>query len=331
MKKLCYLIIILFFSDLYQVQCQSVQQQSTTVKLSDLRWRDMCILPDPASKTYYIVGPGGRGVRAYTSKNLISWTGPQMIYSAPQDVWGAIPVVSIWAPEMHFYKGKYYLFLTFDTRNKFSEQWRNWLPRVTRGSQVLVSDSPTGPFTTFSNHSTMPVDMMTLDGTLWVEGGIPYMVYCNEWVQVTDGAIGFVQLKDDLSDIAGVPVNLFRGSQAPWGKISDQYGCHVTDGPYLYLGKTGKLYMIWTSGGKDGMALGIAISESGKLKGPWTQQQEPVYKANGGHGMLFKTFEGKLMLILHSPYNGNTRPHIFEMEDTGETLRIVKELSENNP
>lgn len=254
-----------------------------------------------------------------------------MIYTAPQDVWGNIPIVSIWAPEMHIYKGKYYLFLTFDTRNKLCEQWLNWERngRVTRGSQVFVGESPSGPFTPFQNHSTLPVDMMTLDGTLYVEDGIPYLVYCHEWVQVTNGAVGYVQLKDDLSEIAGVPKNLFRGSQAPWSKISDQYGCNVTDGPFLHKGKTGKLYMIWTSGGYTGYTQGIAISESGKLAGPWKQQAEPLYKEDGGHGMLFTTFEGKLMMVLHSPNNMGSRPRIFEMEDTGETLRIVKEFKGN--
>lgn len=88
--------------------------------------------------------------------------------------------------------------------------------------------------------------------------------------------------------------------------------------------------MIWSSGGKkeDGMATGIAISESGKIAGPWVQQDEPVFKANGGHAMLFTSFEGKLMMILHSPYNGETHPHIFEMEDTGNTLRVTQELKE---
>jgi arabinan endo-1,5-alpha-L-arabinosidase len=303
--------------------------QTGIVNLDSLRWRDMCIVADPSTKTYYIVGPGGRSVRSYSSKDLIHWEGPKMIYTAPQDVWGNIPIVSIWAPEMHIYKGKYYLFLTFDTRNKLCEQWPSWERngRVTRGSQIFTGDSPTGPFTPFQNHSTLPVDMMTLDGTFYVEDGIPYIIYCHEWVQVTNGAIGYVQLKDDLSEIVGVPKNLFRGSQAPWSKISDQYGCNVTDGPYLYKGKTGKLYMIWTSGGYTGYTQGIAISESGKLAGPWKQQAEPLYKEDGGHGMLFTTFEGKLMMILHSPNNRDSRPRIFEMEDTGETLKIIKEFT----
>jgi beta-xylosidase len=307
-------------------------KQTGSVNLDSLRWRDICIVPDPATKTYYIVGPGGRGVRCYTSKDLKTWEGPQMIYTAPPDVWGTIPIVSIWAPEMHIYRGKYYLFMTFDTRNKLCEQWPNWERngRVTRGSQVFVSDAPTGPFKPFANHSTLPVDMMTLDGTLWVEDGIPYIVYCQEWVQVTNGAVGYVQLKDDLSEIVDVPKNLFRGSQAPWSKISDEFGCNVTDGPFLYKGKTGKLYMLWTSGGYTGYTQGIAISESGKLAGPWKQQEEPLYKEDGGHGMVFKTFEGKIMMVLHSPNSMGSRPRIFEMEDTGETLKVLKEFTGSN-
>jgi hypothetical protein len=32
------------------------------------------------------------------------------------------------------------------------------------------------------------------------------------------------------------------------------------------------------------------------------------------------------MMVLHSPNNRNARPRIFEIEDTGETLKLVKEF-----
>jgi arabinan endo-1,5-alpha-L-arabinosidase len=316
----------LCFSVAGTAQAQPATQPAKVMKLADVRMRDVCILADRASKTYYMVGPTRRGVRAYTSKDLATWEGPKVIYSAAEDVWGEIPVVGIWAPELHAYKGKYYLFLTFNTRNKFPEQWRNWLPRVTRGSQVLAGDAPTGPFKPFANHSTLPVDMMTLDGTLWVEDGVPYMVFCHEWVQIKDGTVEYVRLKEDLSQTDDEPKRLFHGSDAPWSKKSGQYGCHVTDGPYLHKGKTGKLYMVWTSGGAGGYTEGIAISASGKLAGPWTHQAEPIF-TGGGHGMLFTTFDGKLMNVLHAPNNMGARPRIFEMEDTGETLRIAREFT----
>ena len=303
------------------------QDSNAITHLSDIRMRDVCILPDEATQTYYMVGPGWNSVRIYTSKDLKMWQGPKTVFRTPEDIWGDIRVINIWAPEMHKYKGKYYLFLTFDTRKKFQEQWRGWYPRVTRGSQVLVSDKPTGPFTPFANHATLPADMMTLDGTLWVEDGVSYMVYCHEWVQICNGTIEYIQLTEDLSKTVGEPKKMFHATAAPWPKTGDKLGNTVTDGPYLYSGKTGKLYMVWTSGSKTGYTEGIAISDSGKLAGPWRHQAEPLYAKNGGHGMLFTTFDGKLMNVLHSPNGRGARPRIFEMEDTGETLKIIREFT----
>ena len=138
-----------------QAQTQPVTPSADGVALDKIRMRDPCILADAASKMYYLIGSAGRSVRAYTSTDLTNWQGPQTIFTAPQDLWGNIPVVGIWAPELHAYRGKYHLFLTFDTRHLLAEQWRNWLPRVTRGSQVLVADAPTGPFKPFQNRSTL--------------------------------------------------------------------------------------------------------------------------------------------------------------------------------
>jgi beta-xylosidase len=304
-----------------------MEDSTNIVKLSTIHAQDVCILPDQATRTYYMVASGFGGVRAWTSTNLIDWQGPRTIFRTPTNIWGDIRTAGIWAPEMHFYKGKYYLFLTFNSQNKLPEQWRQWRLRVTRGSQILWGESPTGPFMAFTNHSTTPVDMMTLDGTLWVEDGVPYMVFCHEWVQITDGTIEYIPLKDDLSEAVGEPKKLFRASSAKWSEPVEEGGS-VTDGAYLYKGKTGKLYMIWSSRDHTGRYMcGAAISDSGKLAGPWRQQDEPIFKDNGGHGMIFHTFEGKLMLVLHAPDGRGPQPHIFEIEDTGETLRIVKELT----
>lgn len=304
-----------------------------THRLADFRMRDACILVDEKNKTYYAISSGfaptkegfrNSAVRAFTSKDLINWEGPHIIFQTPTNLWGDINIRGIWAPEMHFYKGKYYLFLTFDTDSKFAEQWRDWLPRVKRGSQILVGDSPLGQFKPFQNRSTLPVDMMTLDATLWEEDGVPYIVFAHEWVQITDGTIEFARLKDDLSEMVGEPKRLFQGSDAPWARKSPEWGCWVTDAPFLYKSKSGKLFMIWSSFSNTGYTVGVAVSDSGKLAGPWKQKAEPLYSADGGHGMLFKRFDGQLMMILHSPNKTTERAKLFEIEDTGETLRVKK-------
>jgi arabinan endo-1,5-alpha-L-arabinosidase len=297
------------------------------VKLVDERLRDSCVWVDRATQTYYLVsarrrGPNGRpAVVQYTSKDLQTWNGPRVMFEIPENFWTQR---AIWAPELHAYQGKYYLFLTFDSDQPFPEQWRDWLPRVKRGSQVLVADKVDGPFRPFdATRSTLPPDMMTLDGTLWVEDGTPYMVFCHEWVQIKDGTVEYVKLKPDLSATDGEPVRLFNGSDAPWVKKSGQYGCVVTDGPWLYRTKTGKLVMLWTSGGATGYTTGLAISESGKLAGPWKHQAEPVFGADGGHAMMFTRLDGRLMMILHQPnITPQERAVIMEMEDLGDTIRV---------
>jgi arabinan endo-1,5-alpha-L-arabinosidase len=302
-----------------------------SVRLADIRMRDVCILADETTRTYYAVsstfvpaseGRGQPAVRAYTSKDLLTWEGPHVIFQTPPDFWGNANIRGIWAPELIAYKGKYYLFATFNTDSKLPEQWRNWLPRVKRGTQIMVSDSPLGPFKPFHDQSTLPDDMMTLDGTLWVEDGVPYLVFCHEWVQIKDGTVEMVQLKDDLSQTAGEPVHLFNGSDAVWNRKQPQYSCYVTDGPYLYRTKTGKLVMIWSGFGAGGYTVGVAVSTSGKLRGPWTQQAQPLFAEDGGHGMIFKRFDGQLMLVLHQPNKTVERARMFELEDTGDSLRI---------
>jgi beta-xylosidase len=298
-----------------------------TYRLSEFRARDACILPDPATRTYTMVfsagqrGPHGRpAVVAFTSPDLEHWTGPKVVFEIPAGFWAQ---KAIWAPELHAYRGRYYLFLTFDTDERFPEQWRNWLPRVRRGSQVLVADSPLGPFRPFANHATLPADMMTLDGTLWEEDGHPWMVFAHEWVQIKDGTVEAIRLSDDLSRTTGEPRKLFDGSDATWSMKTADHGCHVTDGPWLHRFKSGKLVMLWSTFSPTGYTTGFAVSDSGRLGGPWRQAPAPLFTADGGHAMLFRRFDGQLMMALHQPnHPPDERIRLLEVEETDDSLRL---------
>jgi len=71
-----------------------------------------------------------------------------------------------------------------------------------------------------------------------------------------------------------------------------------------------------------------AYSKSGKLKGPWIQDMELLFEANGGHGMLFRTFDGKLMLSMHYVDPKDSRPSrkpmFLEVDDSGDRPLIKK-------
>jgi hypothetical protein len=86
--------------------------------------------------------------------------------------------------------------------------------------------------------------------------------------------------------------------------------------------------MIWTSWRDDVYTQGVAYSQSGTILGPWVHEKEPITPPNFGHGMLFKTFEGKWMMSVHSHFNQQGRyirvPHLFEADLSGDRL-IIKQ------
>jgi len=298
------------------------------IPLDSIRLSDPCILADKNTSTYYMTGTGGL---LWKSKDLIKWTGPYSITMTDPNSWMG-PNPMIWAAEFHYYKNKYYYFATFTNRSvKIDTVKGNVIER--RASHVLVSDKPDGPYVPMKDSVYLPPNKPTLDGTFWVDkDGKPYMVYCYEWLQNWNGTIEKIELKPDLSGTIGEGKVLFHASDSPWSKELDKNGNiipnKVTDGPWLFLTQTGKLGMLWTSWVLSDYTQGVAYSESGTLEGPWVQEKEPITSPNYGHGMLFRTFEGKLLMSVHShkKINGRTIriPHLFEVDDSGDKIVLGK-------
>ena len=64
--------------------------------------------------------------------------------------------------------------------------------------------------------------------------------------------------------------------------------------------------------------------------GPWVQEKNPLYFHNGAHSMLFRTFEGQLMMALHCPnVPRQKRMLLFTMEETENSIAIVNEITGN--
>lgn len=298
---------------------------SAQQKTEDIYIRDPFVFADESTGTYYMYrtatdANGYGGVEVFKSKDLKTWDGPKLVFRVSPDNW---ITGKIWAPEVHKYKGKYYLFATLNSDIVWKKNI-NKTKRTFRGSQVFWSKSPEGPFQAFDKLPHTPIDEMALDATLWVEDGQPYMIYCHEWVETIDGEMNLIKLKKDLSATVGSPVRLFAASAAPWSTGPDTY---VTDGCFLYKTKTGKLLMVWSSFMNKEYAIGIAESTTGRVLGPWKQQEKPLFNKDGGHGMIFKTFDGRLCLVIHAPNSHDERAHFFELEDVGDTLILKGEYN----
>lgn len=313
-----------------------------SIHINDLIVHDPCILPDRVRGKYYIYSqfspekfrgvvdaPDGKaGVFWQSSLDLVYWSRPEPAFVIPDDFW-ADDDSGPWAPEVHVYKGKYYMFVTFNAWDEIMDV-REGRPRINRrASQILVSDSPEGPFVPFHNRSSTPDGEMTLDATLWVEDGQPWLVYCHEWVQLGDGLIKAIRLGEDLSETIGKPVILLNAGEAGWTRKEinyrgTRYPGAVTDGPYFYRTREGNLLMVWSSWTPERQyATAVAVSETGSITGPWNYDREPILQDDRGHAMIFEDFQGRLLLSLHRYFHyPETRVQIWELEDTGDNIRV---------
>jgi len=260
------------------------------INISDMSARDPFILADSQTKLYYLPVSGGGKIKMYKSKDLKMWKDEGTAFDPKPDFWGK---TDFWAPDLYYYKGKYYLFVTFSSEAGM------------RGTSILMSDKAQGPYEPLVNSPTTPADWMALDGALYIDdNNVPWMLYCHEWLQVKDGEIVAQQLSKDLKTTVGEPIILFRASQAPWTPDYKEDGNYVTDAPVINKMPDGKLVMTWSSFGRDGKYnIGVCYSENG-IRGPWVHGEEGLVNNDGGHAMLFRDFGGNMKISYHSPNSG---------------------------
>ena len=259
--------------------------------------RDPFILLD--NGVYYLYGTGVHNGNwddtvwdcyVNTSKSLTGeWKRlPNLVYEKP-----AHAQKQFWAPEVHKYNGKFYMLASY-----YSSQTNH------RGSSILASNSPTGPFVEISNGHITPHDWDCIDATLYVDGdGQPWLVFVHEWTCTDDriGRMDVAKLSADLTRLVSEPVELFRADSPVWTKQ------RVTDGCFMHTMVDNSLLMLWSNMESDGYSIGIAHSENGHILGNWIQEEAPLFKKgvadhnDGGHGMIFTDLEGQKYICCHSP------------------------------
>lgn len=281
------------------------------MKLRDINIRDPFILPWEGK--YYLYGSrvgvpyenhawgDQTGFDVYVSTDLEDWSEPTAVFEKNDDFWAER---DFWAPEVHHYKGKFVLFASFFAAGKC------------RGTQILTSDSPMGPFVPVSDGPATPRDWECLDGTLHVDkNGQPHIVFCHEWAQIGDGTVCEIQLSEDLSRPVSEPRLLWKASDYKDVKSVIGEGNFVTDGPFMVRKSDEELYCIWSTFNENGYAELICKSDNGDIDGYWSLCEKPLSSEDGGHGMIFKDFEGNYHFIMHKPNLSTTeRPVITDLK-----------------
>jgi len=129
------------------------------MKNSEINIRDPFVLAFEGK--YYMYGTRGAtcwgpatGFDVYVGTDLENWSDPIEIFHTPEGFWADR---NYWAPEVHYYKENFYLFATFKAEGQC------------RGTQILKSASPIGPFKIHSEGPVTPRDWECLDGTLYID------------------------------------------------------------------------------------------------------------------------------------------------------------------
>lgn len=293
-----------------------------TKKTEDVYIRDPCILV--YGNKYFMYGTGAAtkaGYGCYVSEDLENWAGPVNVFEA-DSAENFDGIDNYWAPECYYYNGSFYIFATYKSGTTGH-----------RGVSIMKSESPLGPFYEITDGHITPKEWDAIDGTLYVDkNGEPWMIFVHEWTSMPDGVgdMSYAKLSEDLTHFTSEPVRMFKANEPFWTFNN------VTDGPCPYRTKDGSLIMLWSNNiPTSGYSVGIARSTTGEIDGKWKHDLTPLYTEgayhplDGGHGMIFETPDGRLMLSIHSP-NSSTEENMthavfLELEDTGSTVVIKSE------
>ena len=281
------------------------------MKLSNINIRDPFILP--FNNKYYMYGSRvgvQTGFDVYESIDLENWSEPKSIFEISDDFWAT---TDAWAPEVHYYNNKFYMFASFKA------------PNVCRGTQILVCDTPNGKFVPLTEKPITPSDWECLDGTFYVDKqGNPHIVFCHEWVQIGNGTVCEMQLSPDLTRAVTEPRVLWSAKDyKDVSVVGKDIKGYVTDGPFLYRNSRDELLAVWSSFNNQGYSALVSKSDNGDIDGNWSVCDTPLSAVDGGHGMIFKAFDGKDYFIMHKPNKATLeRPVITELKDKDGNISI---------
>lgn len=258
---------------------------------------------------YYMQSMGNRLV-IWKTKDLAALSSARK-----KTIWKAVPNSDyshdIWAPELHYINGKWYVYFAAD--NGKNETHRMYVLENTE------ADPLKGDWT-FKGKISDPANKWAIDGSVFEYKGRWYMIWSG-WEGDTNGQqnIYMAKMKNPWT-IDGKRVKI-SAPQYAWEKHGDLPGqqpdhVNVNEGPEI-LKHNGDVFLVYSASGcwTDFYALGMLklVNKNNILdSASWKKYDKPVFKGskeNGvyapGHNSFFKSPDGSQYWIL---YHANSMP-----------------------
>jgi GH43 family beta-xylosidase len=275
--------------------------------------------PDPWAEYhdgfYYYMNTTGTNLTVWKTTNMAD------LKSAPKKVVWTPPKSGpysheIWAPEIHFLQGKWYIYFAADAGT--NQTHRIWV--IENGS----ADPLQGEWT-FKGKLADPSDKWAIDASVFEDQGKLYFIWSG-WEGDINGTqnIYIARLKNPWT-VDGKRTRLST-PEYPWEKVGDMLPklrpdnpphIDVNEGPEV-LKHDGKIFLVYSASAcwTDNYALGMLTADSGAdLLDPevWKKSPEPVFQQSPenhvyatGHNSFFKSADGKEDWIL---YHANSEPN----------------------
>lgn len=198
---------------------------------------------------------------------------------------------NLWAPELHFLDGNWYVYFAADDGN--DQNHRMYVIENTS------SDPTTGSWT-FKGKISAPSDIWAIDGTVLEEGGDRYFLWSG-WRTQDPSESGIQQIYiAEMSNAWTITSSrtLISESDYNWEK----HGL-VNEGPQILRNSSGDVFVIYSASGcwTDEYKLGqLELTGSDPLQASsWTKKSSPVFEQSPGnsvygpgHASFFKSPDG---------------------------------------
>ena len=291
------------------------QQQDSTVLVNPL----LPVGPDPwvsyKDGFYYYTNTTVTNITLWKTRNMadLGHAEKKVVWTPPP---GQPYSKDLWAPEIHFLEGKWYVYFAADAEKNKSH--RIWV------IETASADPLQGEWKLVGEVND-PANKWGIDASVFENRGVLYLIWSG-WEGDVNGTqnIYIARLKNPWT-VAGQRVRIStpqfaweeHGDLDPMKSPDDPPHVNVNEGPEI-LQHGDKLFLIFSASGcwTDDYALGMltASADSNLLDpGSWKKSPDPVFWQSPeagvyapGHNSFFESADGKQQWIL---YHANSAPH----------------------
>lgn len=259
--------------------------------------QDPYTMKGPDGLYYSVFAGGNRGSSLYVavSERLSEPGVARRVWSAVDGTWNA---GSVWAPEIHYLRGRYYIYYTSAVLDCGISGW------ATRRLGVLEAEHPLGPYT---DRGRLELgEEMSIDGTVLEtpDGGLFFVYMRNLRFGDQLNTLCIAPMESPVK-IAGKPV-LISQPQYPWEEF-------VNEGPEA-LCCNGKIMIVYSAHGAHipNYCLALLVCENDRdllNRASWKKYDAPAFRmANGvmgpGHASMTVSPDGTTpYLVYHCKSN----------------------------